>query len=85
MAKIKNMRIVDDYNDSGFGGYYAIEVSDDDEFYGDEYLGERDCPESQAVAATGAEKMGNVFIWTSMKETKKAFKIAKTANLGKEK
>lgn len=74
-----NLRLVDDYGGAGFGGYYAIEVSEDDDWYGDEFLGERDCPAAQAVAQLGAPRLGQVFAWTSKRKAKKALTAAKRA------
>ena len=76
-----NMRLVDDYGDAGFGGYYAIEVSDDDEWYGDEYLGERPCPEATAALAFMQHRTepSGVLTWSSKKAASRALAAARRA------
>jgi hypothetical protein len=75
-----NLRIVDDYGDAGFGGYYAIEVSGDAEWHGDEYIGERSGAERDAARDFASHPTdGQPFVFSSKIKVRKALASARRA------
>lgn len=79
-TQLMKMRVVDDYRDGGFGGHYAIEVSGDTEWYGDEYIGERKGAERDAARPFADYPVdGQPFVFSSRLKARKALSAAKRA------
>jgi hypothetical protein len=73
-----NLRVIDDYGDAGFGGHYAIEVSGDDEWHGDEHIGERVGAEREAARAFASYPTdGQPFVFSSKVKARKALAAAR--------
>lgn len=82
MSGDAHLRVVDDYGDAGFGGYYAIEVSEDGGWHGDEFIGERACAEREAARPFAAGPVdGEAFVFTSKAKARKALSAARKAGV----